>query len=277
MSNARRTKALGLIAIGLPMVVAPVAAVEVVAHFWLDMDVLTLAVADCLAGLAGYAAFVRWVERRAMTELGGRLGWLELAGGLVLGAVLFGLTFGSIFLAGGVVLEGRSMAPDLTYAAALALSAGVVEELAIRGVVFRLIEGWLGSWTALALSAVLFGGLHLTNPGASLFAALAIALEAGVMLTAAFMVTRRLFLPIGLHTGWNFTQGGVFGVAVSGQAVGGWFDSHPVGPAWLSGGDFGAEASVLAVLWCAALGVALLIRAGRTGRIVRSDALGGGV
>ena len=265
------------IGIGLAMVAVPVGAVEVFADRLGDFGFLTLSLAEAVAGMAGYVAFVRWVERRRMAELGGRLGWLEGLGGLTLGFVLFCVTFGSIWLAGGVVVDGRSPAPDLSYAAGIAVMAGVVEELAIRGVVFRLLEGWLGSWRALALSAVLFGGLHLMNPAATILASVAIALEAGVMLAAAFMVTRRLYLAIGLHIGWNFTQAGVFGVAVSGFELGGWLQSRPVGPDWLSGGAFGAEASVLAVVWCVALGGALLALAGRRGRIVRVGASGGDI
>ena len=266
-----------LIVIGLAMVILPVVAVEIAMDRWTSLGYLTRSLVDCVAGLAGYVAFVRLIERRRMTELSGRGGWLEGLGGLALGGVLFSATIGSIWLAGGVVFDGRNPAPDLTYAAGLALMAGVVEELAIRGVVFRLLEAWLGSAVALALSALLFGGLHLLNPAATIFAAVAVGLEAGVMLAAAFMVTRRLFLPIGLHIGWNFTQAGVFGVAVSGNAVGGWFETRPVGPEWLSGGDFGAEASVLAVLWCLALGGAMLALARRSGRIVRAEAFRGDI
>ena len=277
MRGAIASHPLALIGIGLAMVAGPVVAVEAVLGLMPDVGFLAVALADCVAALAGYAVFVHWVERRRMVELGGRYGWLEAIGGLALGAGLFSLTFGSIWGLGGVVVDGRNPAPDLSYAVGIAVMAGVVEELAIRGVVFRLLEGWLGSWAALALSAVLFGGLHLTNPGASLFVAVAIGLEAGVMLAAAFMVTRRLYLAIGLHIGWNFTQAGVFGVAVSGFEVGGWLQSRPVGPDWLSGGAFGAEASVLAVVWCVALGGALLALAGRRGRIVRVGASGGDI
>ena len=277
MRGAIASHPLALIGIGLAMVAGPVVAVEAVLGLMPDVGFLAVALADCVAALAGYAVFVHWVERRRMVELGGRYGWLEAIAGLALGAGLFSLTFGSIWGLGGVVVDGRNPAPDLSYAVGIAVMAGVVEELAIRGVVFRLLEGWLGSWAALALSAVLFGGLHLTNPGASLFVAVAIGLEAGVMLAAAFMVTRRLYLAIGLHIGWNFTQAGVFGVAVSGFEVGGWLQSRPVGPDWLSGGAFGAEASVLAVVWCVALGGALLALAGRRGRIVRVGASGGDI
>ena len=98
--------------------------------------------------------------------------------------------------------------------------------------------------------------------------AAAISIEAGVLLAAAFMLTRRLWLCIGAHIAWNFTQGGVFSVAVSGGQSKGFFQSRMVGPEWLTGGAFGAEASVVALGICVAAGVILLFLAIKTGKVV---------
>ena len=108
----------------------------------------------------------------------------------------------------------------------------------------------LGTWLALLISALVFGLLHLANPNATLMAGLAIALEAGLMLAAAYLLTGRLWLSMGIHFAWNFTQGGIFGAAVSGQTSSGIFSSVLQGPALLTGGDFGAEASVVAMVVC---------------------------
>src|SRR3546814_4514721 len=96
----------------------------------------------------------------------------------------------------------------------------------MRGVIFRLIERWLGSWIALAISAALFGAGHLANPNASWFAAVCIALEAGIMLGAIYMVTRRLWAAVGIHAAWNFTQGGIYGIAISGLDTQGRSEEH---------------------------------------------------
>ncbi len=140
----------------------------------------------------------------------------------------------------------------------------------MRGVVFRILEQWLGSWIALSISAALFGLLHLLNPGVSLLNAGAVMLEAGVLLAAAYMLTRRLWLCIGIHFAWNFTQGGVFSAAVSGGATTGLLQAKLVGPVWLTGGAFGAEASVIAVLVCLTAGSVLLLAAHRRGRVIRA-------
>jgi CAAX protease family protein len=83
------------------------------------------------------------------------------------------------------------------------------------------------------------------------------------------VLTRRLWFVMGLHLAWNFTQGGIFAVAVSGGRASGLLTSTLTGPALVSGGEFGAEASVFAVGICLAAGVVLAWRAHAQGRFVR--------
>jgi uncharacterized protein len=86
----------------------------------------------------------------------------------------------------------------------------------------------------------------------------AISLEAGVMLAAAYMVTRRVWLAIGIHIAWNFAQSGIFGVATSGVESAGYLQGNLNGPTILSGGTFGPEASIVAVVVCFAAGLYML-------------------
>jgi len=150
-----------------------------------------------------------------------------------------------------------------------ALIAAFIEELVFRGVLFRILEESLGSWLALGLSALVFGVLHAFNHGATWVSTLAIALEAGVLLAAVYMFSRRLWTCIGLHCAWNFAEGGVFGAQVSGSKASGLLASRFRGPDILTGGDFGPEASVVAVLICLAAGVAFVQLARRRGYVVR--------
>jgi hypothetical protein len=218
--------------------------------------------------VGSYLAFVRWVERRPPTELALRPAPRELAIGLATGGLLFSVTVGVLWLAGAYSVVGHAPWTVLGPAAAAALASGVTEELIVRGVVFRCLEEWLGTWLATALSALLFGLLHLANPHAGLVPALAIALEAGVLLAAGFVLTRRLWLPIGLHIAWNFTQAGIFGVAVSGNEIPGVLRAKIEGPDWLSGGAFGAEASVVAVVVCTTTAFATFWLAARRGNVL---------
>jgi membrane protease YdiL (CAAX protease family) len=221
-----------------------------------------------LVVLGSYGAYVRLVEKRAVTELSAGHTARELGFGLGLGALLFCATIGIVAAFGAYQITGNNGWQIMLAVLPASILGGVLEEVLIRGVVFRILEQWLGSWTALGISAVIFGALHLLNPGATLLNAAAISIEAGVLLAAAYMLTRRLWLCIGTHIAWNFTQGGIFSVAVSGGSSKGLLQSRMVGPDWLTGGAFGAEASVVALVVCLAAGIALLVLAAKKGHIV---------
>jgi membrane protease YdiL (CAAX protease family) len=200
--------------------------------------------------LSAYAAYVRVVEKRAVTELSGPRAMRELGAGLLLGALLLSLTMGVLATLGVYRITGYN-----GWAAAFATVPGFVlalalEEVVFRGIIFRILNDWLGSWIALVLSAALFGALHLLNPGTTILNAASVMMEAGILLAAAYLLTRRLWLCMGIHFAWNFTQGGIFSAAVSGGATQGLLQAKLVGAASLSGGAFGAEASVVALLIC---------------------------
>lgn len=91
---------------------------------------------------------------------------------------------------------------------------------------------------------------------------------AGVLLGAAYMYSRRLWMPIGVHAGWNFTEGGIFGASVSGGQAHGLLVSHFQGPEVLTGARFGPEASLVAVAACLMVAVAFLVLAIRRGQLV---------
>lgn len=215
-----------------------------------------------------YRLLVRWIEKRSAVEIGLRGAGGELCAGAVLGACLFAVTVGFLALAGCYHVAGAGGWIALAAALPAAAASGYVEELAMRGVLFRVAEEWLGSWPALAASAALFGMAHLGNPHATWSSTLAIMLEAGVLLAAAFMLTRRLWFAVGIHFAWNFVQGAVFGLPVSGHAVRGLLQGELSGPAALCGGEFGAEASPIAVAVCLAAAFSLLRRAHRKGHVV---------
>jgi membrane protease YdiL (CAAX protease family) len=221
------------------------------------------------ATLAAYVVLVRFGERRAVAELAWPPAARELAIGLAIGAAMMALAVLLLRLAGAVTLVPRPVT-SIWNAVALSLQSGFVEEVLLRLIVLRLLWRAFGPWPALALSALLFGLLHLANPNSSWFAAIAIAVEAGIMLAAFYILTGRLWVSIGVHAGWNFTQGWLFGAAVSGTAdfAGGPLSLHPVAGSaqWLSGGAFGPEASFAGLLVGTAVGLVTLHLAWRRGR-----------
>jgi len=152
---------------------------------------------------------------------------------------------------------------------AIALITAFREELLFRGILFRWIEEFSGSWAALLVTSALFGLAHIFNPGATWFSSFAIATEAGLLLGGAYMLTRNLWLPIGVHLAWNFTQGTIFGVPVSGGRAQGIVEARLSGPELLSGAAFGLEASVISLVVCTAAGVSFVWLAVRRGELVQ--------
>ena len=133
----------------------------------------------------------------------------------------------------------------------------VLEELLIRGVIFRIAEQAWGSRRALVGSTVLFVVAHL--PGEISLMGVLVTATASLAFTAAYQLSRRLWLPMGMHFAWNYLFSAVFSVPVSGHEAEGWLHGSMSGPEWLSGGAYGVEASAVALLvWTVA--AALLLR-----------------
>ncbi|WP_406423962.1 CPBP family intramembrane glutamic endopeptidase [Streptomyces sp. NBC_01589] len=220
--------------------------------------------------LAAYARLVRYLEGRGRPqELAPAQARPELCRGALLGLGLFTVTIALVAMTGGYHIHGWGSIGGALTTLGLMSCVAVTEELAFRGALFRVLEEKTGTWGALAVSGLAFGGLHLVNPDATLWGALAIAVEAGLMFGALYAATRSLWLPIGLHLGWNMAEQGIYGTVVSGSGTGtgGLLHASVSGPQALTGGDFGPEASIFAVLVCAVPTVLFLITAKRQGRI----------
>jgi len=226
-------------------------------------------VMQLVPALTAYLFLVYAIERRRPIELAWRKVLPDGALGFLGGLLLISAVVGVLWLLGSYQVTGTN--PDPTWVRQLligGLGAAIAEEIMTRGVLFRISEEGLGTWAALVLSALLFGFGHMGNQGATTWSSVAIAIEAGLLLGMLFHVTRSLPLCIGLHMGWNFSQGTVWGIPVSGGKDTGWLVSVRTGPDWLSGGAFGAEASVVAVALCSAVTLALLAVALRRRSIV---------
>jgi membrane protease YdiL (CAAX protease family) len=222
------------------------------------------------AGFAVYSWLVRLIERRPVTELALPGMGKELGIGLLIGAGLYTASVLVLIIMDIYKIQGLNPVSYMLPAVAMALSAAVFEELLFRGVLFRIVEEWLGSWISLVVSSLVFGLVHLMNPAATMTGAIFIAVEAGILLGAAYMLTQRLWMSMGFHFAWNYTQSGVFSGVVSGaDADPGLIKDTIAGPALLTGGQFGLEASVISALFCTTTGVILVIMAVRRGHIVK--------
>jgi len=226
-------------------------------------------IALAIAGFAVYVAYAYFFEKRALSELALPGMGRQLGFGLLIGAGLYAACEVILMALGIFRIVGLNPLSYMVPAIVMALSSSVYEELLFRGVLFGAVEQWFGSWAALVVSSLVFGLTHLMNPQGTIEGALFIAVEAGILLAAAYMLTRRLWLSIGFHMAWNYTQSAIFSGIVSGNdAQQGLIRSTVNGPDWLTGGSFGVESSVLALLLCTTTGIVMLVMAAKRGRIV---------
>lgn len=233
--------------------------------------------ANCIGAviaLGAYALLVKLGEARTPSELALKPAVVETTAGLLIGFAMIAAVMG--LLLGLNLYQITWTGPASAWSGAgLAVQSGVVEEILLRAIMLRLMWRAFGPWAAFIISAAVFGAAHLANPEATWFAAACIALEAGVMLAAFYALTGRIWVSIGAHAGWNFTMGYLFGAPVSGTDFGPSLATSAARfgfPDWLSGGEFGPEASLPGLLVCTAVGLAALWWAWKLGRFARPAA-----
>ena len=224
----------------------------------------------CVVMILTYKLIIRRLGEQPRDDLSGPRAARQLVGGFGIGLALF-----SVIVAVAAALKvyrivGIGDADFLLIAVITnGLFPAVSEELLYRGIIFRWFEEFAGTWAALLISSVLFGAAHFQNPNASVLAAVGVALEGGLLLGGAYMLTRRLWLPMGIHASWNVTQGGVFDIPISGNDAHGLVEAQLEGPAVLSGGGFGLEASLIAIVISTLFALHLIRRAVRAGQVVQ--------
>lgn len=231
---------------------------------------LVVGVATAVAALIAYAGIVRVTERRQVSEVAVRGAAPAFGRGLLIGLLLFAAVIGTIAVAGGYHVLGLGSVAAMVATIGVMAAAAVTEELAFRGVLLRIVEERAGTMVALIGTSLVFGAMHLINPDATLWGAIAIAIEAGGMLGAGYVATRKLWLPIGLHFGWNLAESGIFSTEVSGDGASqGLLHSVTSGPMLLTGGEFGPEASLASVIGGVLVTIVFLVIAHRRGNLVR--------
>jgi len=195
-----------------------------------------------------YVAAARWIERRPVAELALAPALPELFGGMIAGIALFASVIAILWIAGVYQPQGWGSFGGLGLGFLFWLAIGVQEEIQFRGFVYRRCCKLFGTWGAILMSGVAFGVIHGMDPGATVTALSSVAL-AGLFLGAVFALSGRLWVPIGIHAGWNFAEGSLFGTSVSGSNVGGSLvNAKLVGPDFLTGGRFGPEASIATIV-----------------------------
>ena len=228
-----------------------------------------------LVGLAAVSATVaiiisrRLIDKKTVISLGLNLNAQALKD-IFFGYLLSGLMAASIFAVmwgaelievtgvnfsnASVASEDSSVLPSfasmglklLALQFALYVVVSWWEELFFRGYLLQnMIEG-MGLLIAVLISCLIYGLVHAMNPNASLLST-AIIILFGFMRLYGYLATKMLWLSFGMHAGWNFFQGPIFGYAASGHKTEVLVQQSPTGPDWLTGGDFGPEGSIITI------------------------------
>lgn len=209
------------------------------------------------AALGVIALLLRYFEKRGLAAIGmpfSRRAWKDTAGGTLLGAMPVCLVLGLAVVGGyGTVSPGgmnfQSLVPMLLPLLLAGFFLAAWEEFVLRGYLLRQFSLGLNPVAAVVITGALFGLMHSGNPGANwqglLYTAIGGMLMGGLMLRSG-----SLWLLIGYHFGWNATASGLFGLELSGfEDEGSVFSSTLSGAEWLTGGSYGFEASLPAVIF----------------------------
>jgi membrane protease YdiL (CAAX protease family) len=199
--------------------------------------------------LSLYALLVRWIEGHWPTDLSLRHLVPHTLLGLLVGFFFMVLVVSTIVATGSATVGWKGFMADRQLDMFMMfLAVAVGEEMILRGVIFRWIDERWNTGVALLISAILFGWMHISNDNATWWSSLAIAIEAGLLLGAAYKWSGSLWVPIGIHWAWNYVQGNIFGLAVSGMNAGTtMLVTTANGPDIITGGAFGPEASIISV------------------------------
>ena len=215
------------------------------------------------ATLAAYLSR-KYIDKESLTSLGlkfNKLAILDLIVGVVIGALIMTGMYFILLYTGQIKFEGFSwwMENDGNYenlnATGILIMLGMIlqfsvvawwEEIAFRGIILQNISKGLDLKWGVILSTIIFGLIHFGNPDATILSTFLIILIT-LQLVYAYLKTGQLWLPIGLHLGWNFFQASIFGFASSGHNSPSMLSQNHIGVDWLSGGDFGAENSIVII------------------------------
>lgn len=262
----------GIIVVAGVYVLFNMALVQIFKTDVLTEDVISLVIAliSTILSVITYVLLFKFYEKREIKELSTNGLAKNLSVGLLLGFVLQSLTILVIFFSGGYSIISVNPIVFIIPPFAMAFSSAIFEEILFRGIIFRVMEEKLGSYVSLIISAVIFGLLHMSNPNSSFIAGVGLAIQAGLLLAAAYIFTRNLWFPIAIHFAWNFTQSAIFGANVSGITLSKTLITSKIsGVDWITGGPFGPEGSIQATSFCLMAAIILLILNHKQGKIIK--------
>lgn len=235
-----------------------------------DFKNLIVSVLVSATVLATYFYLFKFYEKRKIEELSTTHFWYNSLTGFLIGFLILSVVVLVMYFGKAYTIIAVNPISFLIPALSVGISSAIFEEILFRGIIFRITEEKLGSVWALIISSALFGFGHLANENSTVFSAIAITIEAGLLLGAAYIYSKNLWLPIFIHFAWNFSEGGIYGAIISGNELKkSLFSSKISGPDLLTGGTFGPENSLQAVIIGLAAGILFLWMANKQQKLVK--------
>jgi membrane protease YdiL (CAAX protease family) len=263
---------LGLLAVAVATISVQSGLQVILEHITLNKDIENLVVAIMVsaAALATYFYLFKFYEKRKIDELSTLYFWSNARTGFFTGFLILSIVILIMYFGKAYSILSFNPVSFLVPALALGISSAIFEEILFRGILFRITEEKLGSVWALIISSSFFGLAHLGNGNSTVFSAIAITIEAGLLLGAAYIYSKNLWLPIFIHFAWNFSEGGIYGAIISGSGLEKSLISSKIsGPELLTGGEFGPENSLQAVILGFMVGLMFLWKAKKQNKFVK--------
>ena len=234
-----------------------------------DLQNAMVGIADGAIALLSYILLFRFYEKRQIKELSLASFWKNSLVGFLAGMVLQSLVIFVIYLTDGYSIISINPVSFLIPGFIAALTAGFVGEILLRGIIFRLTEEKFGTVIALIISALLFAVFHSGVKGATLLSVVSTSIQAGMLLSAVYVFTRSLWLPVFLHFAWDFAEPGIYGAINPGITIEkSLFTSKLTGSELLTGGQFGPGNSIQSTIFCLIAGLLFLWLAKRKNNFI---------
>jgi uncharacterized protein len=243
-----------------------------VPHSATNLTLLPLSLGEIISliGMAAALAVISRIERRPLLSYGllGPASWKRFGSGLILGFAAVSLTVLLLMQMHALTLDAPSEHGAIVWSRALVwggafMLVALFEETALRGYLQYTLGRGIGFWWSAILLAVLFGGLHGSNPGETPVGLISAA-GFGIVLCMSLWYTGSLFWAIGFHAAWDWGESYFYGTSDSGTVLDHrFFVAHPVGNVLLSGGKTGPEGSVLVLVLLVVMGVLMRLWWGR--------------
>ncbi len=197
----------------------------------------------------------KYIDKKSFKSLGldfSKYGVIDLLTGFILSGLMIGLIFLSMYMLGYVEIVSigyktgfsNTILTVLLWFFAIGFTASWMEELIFRGYLLQNLAEGIGIRWAVVLSSIIFGVAHLPNTNSSVLSGIIITLIT-FLLVLGWLRTGQLWIPFGLHAGWNFFMGPIFGFPVSGMVEESLVNQITTGPEWITGGGFGPEGGLI--------------------------------